>query len=193
MVYLFIMSVELKHYGGYSEHLLFKGIIKLKDKSNIRNPSFLYWLFTCLLEIKGETPEDRRGPVSCLTPSEPASLTSMGAGSSDLQLRSHHPYDLVGSNAFHLVLLLTDILLMCQELCSGQENAEETETQLYPSRSSQLGREKQAQKAISVLRSDKRECWERLRWGGGGGVLHAEPQFPELKNGDNDNPVHKAV
>lgn len=68
MVYLFIMSVELKDYGGYSEHLLFKGIIKLKDKSNIWNPSFLYWLFTCLLEIKGETPEDRRGPVSCLTP-----------------------------------------------------------------------------------------------------------------------------
>ena len=71
------------------------------------------WLVTCPLEVKGETPEDCGGPISCLAPGEPAHLTSMGAGSSDLQLCSHHPCDLVGSNAFHLFLLLTDILLMC--------------------------------------------------------------------------------
>lgn len=111
--HLFTMSVEPKDYGGNSERLLFNGIIKLKDKSNKQNPSFLCWLFTCLLEIKGETLEDCRGPVSCLTPGEPARLASTGAGSSDLQLCSHRPCDLVGSNAFHLFLLFTDILLMC--------------------------------------------------------------------------------
>ena len=113
LAYLFILSVEPKDYGGKSEHLLFKGIIKLKEKSNKQNPSFLCWLVTCPLEVKGETPEDCGGPISCLTPGEPAHLTSMGAGSSDLQLCSHHPCDLAGSNAFHLFLLLTDVLLMC--------------------------------------------------------------------------------
>lgn len=58
LVYPFIMSIGHKDYGGHSEHVLYRGVIILKKRPDQQNPSFLGWPFTCLLEIKEETPEN---------------------------------------------------------------------------------------------------------------------------------------